>query len=192
MMGLLQLAVEMLLGGLAALVIFATILLAVTAPFWVWIEAARAVLAPVLARWASERRPTQFLVTDLACLFVEFSLLGMIGAALASAQQLRPLAPIVFVIGGLSVLSGWRLALVWLSRARIQGIARRSVFQLLVAPTALFFPLVFLALATLLSLRLTSERAWMPGVVTGSLLAALGTLVLLRASYRLAGWVANS
>jgi hypothetical protein len=32
----------------------------------------------------------------------------------------------------------------------------------------------------------------MPGVVTGSLLAAIGTLVLLRASYRLAGWVASS
>jgi hypothetical protein len=162
-------------------------------PLIAWVQASRAVLWPVLQKLQPLRRKTQFGLLDVGCLLTELSLVGLVTAPIGYGAINRRLALLWLLLATAAAVTGWRLAVRWLTYSHIVSLPRRIVFQLLVVPTALCFPILFAALAY--------ELAWLlscPGslgqiaFVVALLAAALATALVLRASHFLAGWVVSA
>lgn len=180
---LLALGWAMLLS-IAALAIF-------TAPFVTWVEVSRALLRPLLRRMTHQRGYAQYRVTDLGCLVAEMSVLGMITAQLMALRLNPAAAALLLMLLSILALVGWRCAIDWLGRTGVRDLVRRAVFQLLVVPTALFFPLMFLFLAVLsMHLLRAGQPLNMATLARGLAVAAIGTILLMRLGHRLAVWVA--
>lgn len=162
-----------------------------TFPFVAWVETSRAVLRPLLCRMGPLRSGAQFRVTDLACLLAMMSVLGLLTTQLMATPIAPPAAAFFLAMLVLLGCIAWRCAVAWLTRTRVRGLVRRAVFQLIVVPTALFFPITFVTLS-LLGLRLLSAMGHLSTLplVVALASAALATMLLLGVSRRLAAWVA--
>lgn len=181
--------------ALAAVILLGVLMLAAALPLMAWIEASRMLLWPVITKARSTRRPTQFGLVDLSCLLVEMSLLGVLCGRLAVEPAGGPLAILVVLILSAAILSTWRLSVRWLSRTRVRQVVPRAVFQLFVVPTAIFFPILFGSLAAILYRLLPDELFYeleTTKTANAVLIAAMATLVSMRATRQLAIWVAAS
>jgi hypothetical protein len=177
-----------------AVMLAASVLLALALPFMAWIETSRLVLWPVLKGIGARRQPMQFGLIDLGCLVAELSMVGLMSAQIGADPLNRDLAVFLLLIATVLVLSAWRLSVQWLGRTAVRGIVRRAVFQTFVVPVALFFPLLFGLFCFLLSRAFAGAhplgQVETLDVVLGGGASGLVTLAAMSTSRRLAQWVA--
>lgn len=174
---------------LATLVVGVSVV-AITLPCMLWVETIRLVVRPVAARFETTRGRLWFSTTDLVCLVLELSVLGSICAALASLPGGRRLALLALGLMLVGAVGGWLLAIRMLSRSRIERLARRAIFQLIVVPLAVFSPVLFFSLAGLTALLIGTGQP-LVSAGAGAVVAAAMTLAAIYESRRAAVWVAR-